>query len=66
MDNFLNIHVYQYIILCLLWCRDLETKIEWDVKAPFTIEPSAAILKSGAARQFKATFTPIVRKIHLS
>ncbi|XP_078326129.1 cilia- and flagella-associated protein 65-like isoform X1 [Crassostrea virginica] len=38
---------------------DLETKIEWDVKAPFTIEPSAAILKSGAARQFKATFTPI-------
>ena len=54
------------MFLCLLWFRDLETKIEWDVKAPFTIEPSAAILKSGAARQFKATFTPIVRKIHLS
>ena len=40
--------------------RDLETKVEWEIDEPFVIEPSAAILKSKATRQFRATFTPEV------
>ncbi|KAK3083386.1 hypothetical protein FSP39_021362 [Pinctada imbricata] len=37
---------------------DLETKVEWEIDEPFVIEPSAAIIKSKATRQFRATFTP--------
>ncbi|XP_052080289.1 cilia- and flagella-associated protein 65-like [Mytilus californianus] len=37
---------------------DLETKVEWEVGEPFTIDPPAAILKSQQIKKFKATFKP--------
>lgn len=37
---------------------DLETKVEWEVGDPFSIEPPAAILKSRQVKKFKATFKP--------